>query len=110
MSKVKTTAAALAIGAGMAMFGGTAAATPAGADGGIGVQCTRQYVVSVRDLELRSSPGGSGNGTFGIAGDIFNVPDASGLWYWGNLYDQRRNHIGSGWTLASNLSYTGVCF
>jgi hypothetical protein len=95
----------------MVVTGGAAMATPsASVEGGIGVQCTRQYVVTAQTISLRSSPGGAPTGVVGITGDKFNVPNPSGSWYAGNLYDQYNTYLGYGWTLASNLAYTGTCF
>ncbi|WP_154697547.1 hypothetical protein [Lentzea guizhouensis] len=74
----------------------------------MGIQCTRQYVLT-RNADLRSSPGGAVI-AYGITGDKFNVPSASGTWYPGNLYDQYNTHLGYGYLLASSLAYTGVCF
>jgi hypothetical protein len=62
------------------------------------------------DLELRNGPGGSTTGVIGIAGDKFNVPSPFGSCYERNLYDQYNTYLGHGWTLASNLAYTGTCF
>jgi hypothetical protein len=110
MNRFKIAAVALAVGLGMTLFGGAAVASPAAGDGGIGVQCTRQYIVTVQDLELRWWAGGPGNGVIGFAGDKFNVADPSGSWYQGNLYSPAGNFRGSGFTLAANLVYTGKCF
>ncbi|MFI9007462.1 hypothetical protein ACIGNX_09565 [Actinosynnema sp. NPDC053489] len=107
MSNVRKAVVALAAGVGIVASGGVAVAAPT-ATGGIGIQCTRQYVV-VSNATLRNSPGGSVV-AYSFTGDKFNVPSPSGVWYEGNLYDQHSTYIGHGYLLASALAYTGTCF
>ncbi|MER5264625.1 hypothetical protein ABTZ99_21380 [Actinosynnema sp. NPDC002837] len=109
MKSIKTAVAALALGAGLTVSGGVATAAPVEATGGdVGVQCTRQYVLT-SNATLRHSPGGSVK-AYAFVGDKFNVPNPSGNWYYGNLYDQYNTHFGDGYILASALAYTGICF
>ena len=109
MKSIKTAVTALALGAGLTVSGGVATAAPVEATAGdIGVQCTRQYVLT-SNATLRHSPGGSVK-AYAFVGDKFNVPNPSGNWYYGNLYDQYNTHFGDGYILASALAYTGICF
>lgn len=105
MNSVKTAAMALAVGAGLAFSGGVAAASP---DSDPGVQCTRQYVVT-SPTTLRDSPGGAV--TLSVyKNDKLNVPNPSGVWYEGHLYDAQNTFLGYGFVMASALTYTGICF
>ena len=109
MKSIRTAVVALTMGVGFAVSSGVSAAAPVEATSSdIGVQCTRQYVVK-SDATLRNSPGGSVI-AYSFIGDKFNVPNPSGVWYQGNLYDQYNTHIGHGYMLASALAYTGICF
>ncbi|MEU4444082.1 hypothetical protein AB0K14_32785 [Actinosynnema sp. NPDC050801] len=109
MNRIRTAVAALAVGVGLTVSGGVAAAAPVEATtSDVGVQCTRQYVVT-GNATLRNAPGGAVI-AYAITGDKFNVPNPSGVWYLGNLYDQYNNHLGYGYMLASGLAYTGTCF
>ncbi|WP_367135288.1 hypothetical protein [Saccharothrix sp. HUAS TT1] len=109
MKSIRTAAVALAAGVGFAMSSAVAVAAPVEATtSDVGIQCTRQYVVT-GSATLRNSPGGSVIG-YAITGDKFNVPSPSGVWYQGNLYDQYNTHLGYGYMLASALAYTGTCF
>ncbi|MFJ6675346.1 hypothetical protein ACIQMJ_29945 [Actinosynnema sp. NPDC091369] len=109
MNRTRTAVVALAMGVGLTVSGGVAVAAPVeAAAGDVGVQCTRQYVLT-SNATLRYSPGGSVK-AYAFAGDKFNVPNPSGTWYYGNLYDQNNTHFGDGYILASALAYTGICF
>lgn len=108
MNRTRTAVVALALGVGLTVPGGVATAAPGGATGDVGVQCTRQYVLT-SNATLRYSPGGSVK-AYAFSGDKFNVPNPSGNWYYGNLYDQSNTHFGDGYILASALAYTGICF
>ncbi|MEU4742718.1 hypothetical protein AB0G02_19950 [Actinosynnema sp. NPDC023658] len=108
MKSIRTAAVALALGVGFAVSSGAAVAAPATTSGEIGIQCTRQYVVTGNST-LRNSPGGAVI-AYSITGDKFNVPSPSGVWYEGNLYDQYNTYLGHGFMLASALAYTGTCF
>jgi hypothetical protein len=109
MNSIRTAAVALAVGVGFTFSAGVSAASPADTQGSEpGVQCTRQYVVTSQTT-LRDSPGGAVILNAWVS-DKFNVPNASGVWYEGNLYDQYNNYFGHGYLLASALSYTGICF
>jgi len=111
MGKIGIAVIALALGAGLTVSGGvaTAASSVEASNGGVGIQCTRQYVL-LRNADLRSDSPSGPVIAHGITGDKFNVPSASGTWYLGNLYDQYNTHLGYGYLLASSLAYTGVCF
>ena len=109
MNRTRTAVVALALGAGLTMSGSVATAAPVEATAGdVGVQCTRQYVLT-SNATLRHSAGGSVK-AYALVGDKFNVPNPSGNWYYGNLYDQYNTHFGDGYILASALAYTGICF
>lgn len=110
MKSIKTAVVALVLGAGLAASAGVATAGPVadGTGSGVGILCTRQYVLT-GNATLRDSPGGNVIG-YAITGDKFNVPSPSGNWYEGNLYDQYNTYLGHGYILASALAYTGTCF
>jgi hypothetical protein len=108
MKSIRTAVVALALGVGFAVSSGAAVAAPVTTSGDVGIQCTRQYVVT-SNATLRNSPGGAVI-AYSFTGDKFNVPNPSGVWYQGNLYDQYNTYIGSGYLLASALAYTGTCF
>ena len=98
MKKIRTAAVVVAVGAGLMSSGGVATAE----------SCTRQYVVS-SDTTLRDAPGGNVL-VAALITDKFNVPNPSGVWYEGNLYDKHNTYLGHGYIMASTLSYLGVCF
>jgi ABC-type glycerol-3-phosphate transport system substrate-binding protein len=106
MKKVRAAVVTTALGVGLTLSSGAATAETAGTEAS--VQCTRQYVVT-STTTLRDSPGGNVIVSAWIT-DKFNVPNPSGVWYEGNLYDTYGKFFGHGYIMASTLDYTGICF